>query len=71
VGEVNPDELDLSIDDALIFLIQYQRSTSLSKNFVNLRSFMERRVKDELGVDVAVHLAQHEARMNELENLYD
>lgn len=71
MGDFNPEKLQLTVDDALCFLIQHQGSTSLSKNFVNLKSLMDRRVKEELGVDVAGLLAQHEVRMDELENLYD
>jgi hypothetical protein len=71
MGEFNPEKLQLNIDDALCFLLQHQHSTSLSKNFVKLKNLLDRRVKEELGVDVAGLLAKHEVRMDELENLYD
>ena len=71
LGDFNFKKINLSIDDALNFLIHYQHSTSLSKNFAELKLHLDQRVKQELGIDVADLFDQHQKKIDDLENLYE
>ncbi len=71
MGDFDPGKLHITTDDALNFLLQHQNSTSLSQRFLQLREMLDKKVKEEFGLDVARLLAEHEAKMDELENLYD
>lgn len=71
LGEVPFEKLDLSIDDALNFLIRFGHSQSQSKNYLHLRKTLDERVKRELGLDIQKLLEEHQLKMDELENHYD
>lgn len=71
MGEVKLEKLQLDLDDAINFLIRYGHSTSQSNNFLKMKSIFEKRLKDELGLDIKELLAQHQLRMDELENNYN
>lgn len=71
LGDFNTEKLTLTPDDALNFLIRNHYSTSQSSSFLKLKAQLDKRVKEELGIDVTKLLEEHENRMEELENLYD
>ena len=63
--------LNLTIDDALHFLIRNYRSTSTSKRFLEMKEFMEQKVQKELGLDLTQLLDAHELKMYQIENQYN
>lgn len=71
LGEVPFEKLELSIDDALNFLIRFGHSQSQSKNYLYLKNALDERVKRELGLDIRKLLEEHQLKMDELENHYD
>jgi hypothetical protein len=71
IGDFNVNELDLNLDDALNFLIRNYRSESRAKKFLELRTFLDQKVKDELGLDIGKMMDAHELKMDELENQYN
>ena len=71
MGEFNIHKLDITIDDAIHFLIRSYRSEASSRKFHEVKNFMEKMVMKELGLDISKLLDVHEIKMDELENDYD
>lgn len=70
-GEVDLNRLDLTLDDALAFLIRHNRSGARGSKFLELKNLLQNKVARETGLDLACLLDAHEAKMEELENAYD
>lgn len=64
-------ELDLTLDDAMYFLIRTDGSTSQNKNFLNLKSHFEKMVKKDTGLSITRLFDQHEAELEKIQELYD
>lgn len=71
IGDFKIDELNINIDDALNFLIRNYRSEASGKRFLEVKSFMENKVKQELGFDLAKCMDDHENKMDQIENQYN
>ncbi len=63
--------LNLTIDDALHFLVRNYRSTSTGKRFMEMKEFMQEKVDKELGLDLTKLLDAHEMKMDQIENQYN
>ena len=71
MGFFDLKKLDLTIDDAISFLIRSYRSESQSKKFLEVRSHLDQRVKDSLGLELDRLMDQHEEKMDEIETHYN
>jgi hypothetical protein len=71
LGDFKFENLDLTVDDAMSFLIRYGDSTSASPRFTQLCSLLDHMLQSQLGIDIKDHLNAHHTQMTELENLYD
>lgn len=71
IGDFKLQELNITIDDAVNFLLRNYRSESLSKRFLDVKNFMEIKVKNELGLDVDKYMNEHEMKIDHLENQYN
>lgn len=71
LGDFKLESLNLTIDDAMSFLIRYGDSTSVSPRFMQLCSFLDHKMKSEFGIDIKEHLNAHHKQMTKLENSYD
>jgi hypothetical protein len=71
IGDFKLEALKINIDDALNFLIRNYRSESHGKRFMEVKNFMEYKVKNELGFDLTKLLDEHEMKMDQLENQYN
>ena len=71
IGDFKIDELKINIDDALNFLIRNYRSESHGKRFMEVKNYMEHKIKSELGIDLTKLLDEHEMKMDHLENQYN
>lgn len=67
IGAFDVKSLELTVDDALNFLIRTYKSESKNKKLMEVRSFM----KTLVNVDIDEMLDQHELKMDELENQYN
>ena len=63
--------LNLTLDDALHFLIRNYRSSSRGKRFLEMKEFMQEKVEHELGLDLTQLLDEHELKMDQIENQYN
>jgi hypothetical protein len=71
LGDFKFENLDLTVDDAMSFLIRYGDSTSASPRFTQLCSLLDDKIKSQSGIDIQEHLQTHHTQMTKLENLYD
>ncbi len=71
MGEFDTQKLNLSLEDALHFLVITYRSQSNSTKFRDLRGRLSGMVSSELGVNIDSLMDLHDAKMNELEDLYN
>ncbi len=70
LGDFELKNLDISIDDALYFLIRNNNSQAEGKKYLELSELMKRKVENELGLNIQDLIQAHEMRMNELEDNY-
>jgi hypothetical protein len=63
--------MNLTIDDALYFMIRNFRSKSSSGRFLELKNFMKAKVTQELDLDVDDLLQKHDQMIEQLENDYE
>jgi hypothetical protein len=68
---VHINQLELTLDDALAFVIRHHRSQSQGRKFLELMALMEKRVTNESGIDLPALLDYHDNKMDELENAYE
>lgn len=71
LGDFDVKKLNLSVDDALCFLIKSYRMQSSGKRFMEVKNFLLKKVQDELQVDILSLLDQHESQMDQIENQYE
>jgi len=71
ISDFNIQDLNLNIDDALNFLIRNYRSEAGGKKYLEVKSFMEKKVQDELNIDLKKMLDAHEVKMDQLESQYN
>lgn len=67
IGTFDVKSLELTVDDAINFLIRTYKSESKNKKLMEVRTFM----KTLVSIDVDEMLDQHELKMDELENQYN
>lgn len=70
MGAFDVKKLDLTLDDAINFLIRNNRSESQSKKFLEVKKYMGGLVEAE-GLDIEMLIKQHELKMDELEDQYN
>ncbi len=71
LGEFRVTKADLTVDDALYFLIQNHRSTSESRQFLKVRDLFRETVQRELGVDLPKLLEEHDLRYEAIQAHYE
>lgn len=64
-------KVDIDLDDAINLLIQTYGTTSQNPRLLNLRKYLERKVKSEAGMDINKLLRLHEQELDRLEEDYD
>ena len=70
LGVFNSDKVNINNDDAINFLIQTFDTRSENPRLLKLRAKLDKRIKEELGVDVTKLLKQHDLEMDKIENDY-
>lgn len=70
LGEL-PEDVQFSIDDTLAYLIELHRSESGNRRVGKLKEVFEKRVREEVGLNLAAALSEHETYMSGLEDSYD
>jgi len=70
LGVFDADKVKINNDDAINFLIQTFETRSGNPSLLKLRAKLDKRIKDELGVDVTKLLKQHNQKMDKIENDY-
>ena len=71
LGQFNPKNLELDIDDALSFLISTEGLASQNPNFLKLRELLEKRVKKETGLNITKLFDQHETQLDKIQEEYE
>lgn len=71
IGNFDLKSLDLTIDDAINFLIRSYRSESQSQKFHEVRNFMNELVQKEAGIKIDEMMKSHDQKMDELEDQYN
>ena len=71
LGPFDLKKCELTIDDALNFMIRSYRSESQSKKFLEVRGHMDQMIKTTLGLDLDHLMDHHEDKMDELEDHYN
>ena len=71
MGDYQIQEMNVTIDDALHFMIRNFRSKSSSGRFLELKNFMKAKVTQELDLDVEDLLQKHDQIIEQLENDYE
>jgi hypothetical protein len=64
-------KLDLSLEDAFNFLLMSHGSSAANPRFVNLKKFLEIKVKKETGLNLGKLLDQHDQELERIEALYE
>lgn len=70
LGVFDADKVKINNDDAINFLIQTFETRSGNPRLLKLRAKLDKRIKDELGVDVTKLLKLHDLEMDKIENDY-
>ena len=70
LGDFNLDEIDLTIDDMISFLVLNYRTESKNLKLLKMIHFMDLKIKKEVGLDVAQLLKVHELEISKLEDEY-
>lgn len=70
LGVFNADKVNINNDDAINFLIQTYETRSGNPRLLKLRTKLEKRIKEELGIDVSKLLKEHDQQMEKIENDY-
>lgn len=70
LGVLDHRKANVTIDDAIYFLIQTFETRSQNPRLHKIRKSLDERVKNELGVDVSQLLREHDKRFEEIENNY-
>lgn len=70
LGVFNADKVKINNDDSINFLIQTFETRSGNPRLLKLKAKLDKRIKDELGVDVTKLLKEHDHEMEKIENDY-
>lgn len=71
LGVLDHRKANVTIDDAIYFLIQTFETRSQNPRLLRIRKALDQRVKEELGVDISGLLRTHNQRFEEIENNYE
>ena len=71
IKEFDTSKIKISNDDAISFLIQTFDTSSENKRLLNLQKILSKKVKDELGIDVARLMRSHETEFDKIESEYE
>lgn len=71
MGNFDQSKLELTLDDAIYFLISTYRSEFQNSRLNSLKKLMDEKVKNQTGLDINALLNQHELSMDQLENDYN
>ena len=63
--------LELTLDDAMYFLIRTDGSPSQGQTFLKLKAHLEKLVKRETGLNITRLFDQHEAELEKIQDQYD
>lgn len=69
--EVNFEKLEMGLDDCLSFLTLYHTTQTGNLNLKNVLMLMEKRIKNEIGLNLPEMLDFHDKKMDEIENDYE
>lgn len=70
LGVFDADKVKISTDDAIHFLIQTFETKSGNPRLLKLRAKLEKRMKDEFGLDLSNLIKTHDLEMERIENDY-
>jgi hypothetical protein len=71
LGKFDEEKLKLSTDDAVMFLIQTFGTQTQNPRLLKLRRHLDKRIKDETGLNIDDFMKRHEKKLDELENDYE
>jgi hypothetical protein len=69
--DFEPEMLDLTLDDALGFLLQNPPQESTRKMHIRLREHLRQKVQRETEISLDDLVERHERRLNEIQEEYD
>lgn len=70
LGVFDAEKVKISTDDAINFLIQTYETRSQNPRLLKLRKLLEKRMVNDVGVDVSKLLKEHDLTMDKIENEY-
>jgi hypothetical protein len=71
IGAFDHRKLELTLDDAIQFLIQSYESKSQNPRLIKLRKILDQRVRRETGLNIDSMMDYHEMKISELEEDYE
>ncbi len=71
LGVFNPEKVKINNDDAINFLIQTYETKSGNPRLLKLRKDLEKRIKNETGVEISKLIKEHDLQMEKIENDYE
>ena len=69
--QIDPEKLDLTLDDAIYFVIQNFHSTSESVQFKKVYEYLLRKIREETGLDLVKLLRDHDQMYDSIQAEYD
>lgn len=71
LGVLDHRKANVTIDDAIYFLIQTFETRSQNPRLIRIRKSLDQRVKEEAGIDIDQLLRDHHKQFEEIENNYE
>ncbi len=71
MGEMDFESFDLTLDDALFFLLCHYGTESRSKKFLSLRDFLHQKILNETTLDLKKMFDIHALKMEQIESEYE
>lgn len=71
MGDFDLRDIDVSIDDAICFMLQMSDSSSGNPRLHNAMDFFRKKIKKEASFDIDAYIHEHESKLEELENEYE